>query len=190
MDIFALLATSNTDRYIIPEIDESEVTKLKPFVSKGELQFIGHNPVTCSVSEQSGFEAADYIYNRGFHIFSERLKRFFDNEGIDNVFYKPMNIISEELGIDERYYITVVPRIDCLDIEKSVSEDERNWDTGFGMIPRLKFENLHIKNTSIGRYKMFRLLGIEDEKIYITDELCLSLKDESFLGLEYKNIYN
>ena len=185
MDLYALLSSSNTDRYIIPEIDKSEVAKLKPFVSKGELQFIDCIPVACGVSEQSGFEAADYIYSRGFHLFSDRLKRFLDNTGIDNVFYKPINIVSEELGIDERYYISVVSRIDCLDIEKSISEDERNWDTSFGLIPRLKLYDLHIKEASIGRYKMFRLLGAEDEKIYITDDLYLTLKNEKFLGVEY-----
>ncbi len=184
MDEFYIMQSlCNAEEYMRIVFDTSEI---KIPAIKAEYQFLDKSEITAGLSKDSGFEIPDFVTINGIHIISDYLKQILEKEMLDYIFYKKINLIDEKYGIHEKFWITVVPRIDCLDIKKS--EVKCEWDFEDGLVPVLRAERIEIISKMVGRYKMFRIFGVEDNNIYITGGLYNKLIKKKIEDITYTKI--
>lgn len=148
---------------------------------RSEYQFLDRKPVRFDISEDGGLELPDVILQENVWFISDKVKDTLDNYGVDYVFYKKAEIVCDKFGIFENYWIFVPPRIDCLDIDESDLDNE--WDFHDGIIPNIGFRKITISSGRIGRYEIFKIMGIDDYNIYITPHMFEVLSSKSFSGL-------
>lgn len=178
--IYILQSLSSAEEYIRLKGDAS---KIKPYVVLSEFQYLDKSPVKMEISEDGGLEFPDLIYHEGIMFASDMFKRFLDSQKIDYLFWKQADIVSEKFGKHEKYWIMVPPRIDCLDVERS--SFEKNWDWDNGLLPQLEATKIVVDPARVGNFQIFKILGINDNNIYVTKELCEQLEARNFEGVEF-----
>lgn len=174
--------TSNAEEFIRLE---GNFSLLKKANLKGELQYIDSKPMIVGITIDSGYEVPDIITEDSLIFISKKMKDFFDKFGIDYVFYKKVEVRGEEYGIYEVFYLMIVPRVDCLELD-SLPQKDVLWDYRDGLIPLINNDeapNFRIIKAMIGRYDIFRVLGLYQNVFYITDKLYQELERQSFIGL-------
>lgn len=148
---------------------------------RSEFQFLDRKTVRFEISEDGGLEIPDVILQDNVWFISDKVKDTLDDYGADYVFYKKAEIVCDKFGIFENYWIMVPPRIDCLDIDESDFDNE--WDFHDGIIPNMDFRKITISPGMLGRYEIFKIMGIDDYNIYITSHMYEVLSSKSFSGL-------
>ena len=143
---------------------------------KSEFQFIDKNPVSIELSAEGGNVFPDFIYQNQIPLISDRLKNFFDSLKIDYLFYKKVNLTKEQLGIEEPYWLALPQRIDCLDRNKSEIDDFFN-----------EAEKIVVNDNQVGRFEIFKLSGVINSEIIISERIANLLEKEKFKGI---NIYS
>lgn len=150
----------------------SALEAIRDACAGSELQYLDHNPISAEIDESSGPVCQDFIYEHGIPLVSERLKDFFDSWGIDYLFYKKVVLKRSETGMAEPYWLALPSRIDCLDMEEITVDDLFGTAEPLRIIPR-----------NIGRYQIFKLAGVTNLEIIVTEELAQALEKENFVGL-------
>lgn len=163
MEFYTLKSISNADEYIVLAGD---FLKIKRPCMRSEYQFLDKKTIRLEISEDGGLEIPDVIFQDGIWFISDKIKDAFDNYGIDYVFYKKAEIVSNKFGIFENFWIMVPPRIDCLDIDES--DLDNDWDFNDGLIPNMEFTKISISPKLTGRFEIFKIIGINDYNIYIS----------------------
>lgn len=184
--MYQLKVTSNTEEFIQLEGDFSLLKEAYRFE---EFQFIYPTPMKVGVTLESGFEVPDIISQESLLFISQRMKVFLDSYGIDYVFYKKVQVHGEEYGIFETFYLMIVPRVNCLDLE-SLPENEEIWDYQDGLVPLIDVDTFSIEISRLGRYELFRVFGLYENTVYLTESLYKALEKEDFVGvycLPWKN---
>lgn len=169
---------SNAEEYIVLSGNFSD---LKVHCMRSELQFLDRRPVRFEISENGGMDIPDFILQDNIWFISDKVKDTLDNCGVDYVFYKKAEIVCEKFGIFENYWIMVPPRIDCIDIDKSDFDNE--WDFNDGLIPNMNYKKIAISPGMIGRFEIFKIVGVNDYNIYITPHMYEVLSSKAFSGL-------
>lgn len=159
------------------------LSELKTPCRKSEIQYLDKSRITLGISHDAGLEIPDIIYQDGIFFISGQMKNCLDSRGIDYVFYKQADIISDKFGIHETFWVMVPPRIDCLDIDKS--DICLEWDFEDGLVPVLDANRIRLVPKMIGRFEIFKILGVADNNVYITKRLCEILRTEQFEGIEF-----
>lgn len=171
--MFTLKTTSNTEEYIELDVDFEEYKQASFF---NELQHIDSSEITVEISREGGLKIPDIIYHNEIILISNKFKSVLDRLKVDYIFYKKVNLKSSDLGIDEKFYMIIVPRVDCIDLENA------NWDYSEGLIPMMDINKVEIIPSQLGRYKIFKVFGVLDNNIYFTDDICEKLKKENLDG--------
>ena len=83
--------------------------------------------------------------------------------------------------------MTSIPRIDCIDFERSHVHTEE-YDYNNGIVPFYNIENPIILSECCGRYEIFRLLGSTCNRVYLFDSLCEKLKKMSLIGVRFRKV--
>ena len=179
-DIYVLKSLSNAEEYI--KIN-GNISNIKIPVMKSEIHHLDKKTIEFSISDEGGLSIPDLIYYEGIFLFSNKLKQALDERNIDYVFWKKADVNSEQFGIHESFWIIVPPRIDCIDIDKSDLNFE--WDFEGGLLPMLEANKIVIQNKLVGRFEVFKLLGIMDNNIYITSKLREVIISKGFEGIEF-----
>lgn len=177
--------------YILKTLSEAEeyiklkgnLAQLKEACIKSEIQYLSHENITFQVSEQGGLEIPDIICQEGIWFVSSQIKELLDSEGIDYIFYKPADIVSDKYGIHENFWIMVPPRIDCIDLDKS--KVNREWDFEEGLVPILDADNIQIMPKLLGRFEIFKIFGIADNNIYIKERIYQILNARQYEGVAF-----
>ena len=182
-DIYILKSLSGAQEYIKLE---GNVEDIKIPVMKSEIQHLDKKRIELTVSEEGGLEVPDLIYYEGLFLLSSRLKQLLDSRKMDYVFWKGVDIQNERLGIHESFWLIVPPRIDAIDRENSDLVLEWNFD--YGLIPLLKVNKVVIRDKAIGRFELFKLLGVMDNNIYVTKELYDIIVAKEFEGIGFIKI--
>lgn len=164
--IYALKAFSSAEEYIHLE---GEFAQFRLPCMKSEIQFLNRDEVTVSIALEGGLEVPDLIFQDGIHFVSDYFRKLMDKEHIDYVFYKKIRAVSDLLGIHETFWMIIPPRIDCVDLEQSVVNTE--WDFENGLVPGLEAEKLVLSEKMLGRFQIFKVAGILDNNIYLTEQL-------------------
>ena len=141
-----------------------------------KFQFLDKSLEYVEVSDSSGVEYPDLIEQDGYILFSDRLKSIFDLKANSMIYYKPIKVLDYLLDKSELYWLAVVDRIPCVNMELS----EYDNDLSFPVFKKIVFDY-----DKIGNYNLFR---IEEEgcfSIFISSELKNILEKENLIGLEY-----
>lgn len=98
-----------------------------------------------------------------------------------------VTILDEVLGIEEVYWLTCIPRIDCIDFERSnINADEYDYNNGIVLFYNI--ENPIIISECYGRYEIFRLLGSTCNRVYLLETLCEKLKGAHLVGVGFRKV--
>ena len=185
-ELYMLQILSISEEYIVPKLTES-IRQQKTYFYRDERWYLNYNPERLELDETGGIEVPDILSCEELIFFSDRLKKQLDRLGVDYIFYKKVTLISEELGIEEVYWLTSIPRIDCIDFERSHVHTEE-YDYNNGIVPFYNIENPIILSECCGRNEIFRLLGSTCNRVYLFDSLCEKLKKMSLIGVRFRKV--
>lgn len=140
-----------------------------------EFQYLDHRAMEIEVSLDYGTEFPDFILADGYAPFiSERMRRLFEQQGIDNLFYKKSQFVMKDFDIEETYWFSLPPKIDCIDPE-CIDED-------LGIAAKIS-----ILAERVGNYQIFKAEGLGCQNIIVTSCLKQILQDKIKQG-ELKGI--
>jgi hypothetical protein len=179
-EIYIIKALSIAEEYIRIQCDFSD---FRDASRKSALQFLNKNKIEVGTSDDGGIEFPDLLVHDDVFLFSDFIISKIKREVEDYVFLKPVEIQSEVIGKSELYWMVVPPRIDCLDIDNS--DVEYDWDFDLGIIPVLHCKRTVIDESLIGRFKMFKVAGIDDNNIYIVNSLYEIMNSTSPEGIKF-----
>ena len=160
---FVIDSVLSRDDYIKIEFSLDEFNWLACL--KSEFQYLDHSIISVEVDEDSGEIFQDFVYLSGVLLISDRLKNLFDSLGIDYLFYKKVLLTKKNIGREEDYWLTVPERIDCLDKENSEINARR------------KAKSIKIEEDKTGRYEIFKLAGVVNPEIIISERIATALRD-------------
>jgi len=176
LKFFVMYAETCVEEYAAPGAD---IFDLERGCLNSEFQFLDKSPLSVEISDEGGIEFPDFILEGSIPLISAGVKRVFEKFGVDYVFYKPIQLTYSLLGRAENYWLAVPPRIDCLDTRKSIIEVE---DNEFLLPTELirEAKKICIAENQIGRYDIFKLAGVVNQEIIITERLKNALAAENF----------
>lgn len=137
-----------------------------------EFQFLDASPISIEVDADSGKIFQDFIYDKGVPLVSDKMKDCLDELGVDYLMYKKVILTKNKLGIEEIYWLALPPRINCL------NRDESDIDEMLNVA-----EEIVINDDKVGRYDIFKLAGVGNLDIIITETVADRLRKEKFIGL-------
>lgn len=153
-------------------LDNSFTPKFIKSCDNSEFQYLDKTPIDIEIEENGGV-FPDFIYAEynSIPLISMRLKNLFDAINVDNLFYKQINLVEKNLGLKEVYYLALPPKIDCLDNSKL----------------ELDFldhaENIFIDESCTGNYQIFKLSGVNNNEIIVTDFLKQNVEKLNLEGI-------
>lgn len=167
MKFFVMYAETCVEDYVEPG---AEIFELERGCLNSEFQFLDKTPLSVEISEDGGIYFPDFILSGTIPLVSTSIKRTLDKFGVDYIFYKPVQLTCSELGRAENYFLALPPRINCLDLQKSIVEVEENK---FILPLELIREatKICIAENQIGRYDIFKLAGVVNQEIIVTERL-------------------
>lgn len=183
--VYCLTVLSVSEEYIIPKFNE-KIRDLRPFFMRDQIWRIDRDEEKIPIDEEGGVRIPDVLYCDDLLLFSDKFKRILDKQQIDYIFYKKVVISDETIGIEEIFWLVSVPRIDCIDVEKSGIEPLEDYDYNDGIVPFYNIEKPFIVVSDCGRYEMFRILGSVSDTVFISDSLYEKLKDKKLIGLDFQ----
>ncbi len=185
-DFYIMDILSISEEYIIPKLNSSLEKDLSHYF-RDERWYLSAESETIEIDE-GGVEIPDILSKQGMIFFSDRLKKIFEKIGVDYIFYKPIIISDEILGIKEYFWLTSIPRIDCIDFEKSEIENKDEYDYNDGIVPFYNIANPIIISECCGRYEIFRLLGSSCNRIFVTGAMKQKIESEKLVGIGFRKI--
>ena len=171
MKFFILYAQPDVEEYAKPG---EAINRLRRGCRFSEFQYLDRKPLDVEISDDSGDEFPDFILQGIIPLVSTGIKRVLENFGVDSVFFKPLRLTRSELGIAEDYFLALPPRIDCLD-ERSV-------------IVNKHAKKIFVDDDKIGRYDIFKLSGVDNQEIIVTEKLKDALAAKSFENLFFSEL--
>ncbi|MDF2544620.1 MAG: hypothetical protein K0S47_4338 [Herbinix sp.] len=168
-DYYVLDAARSVSEYVF--IDQG----LEQFLRACELsefQFIDSSVTQIEVSKEGGRIFQDFMNYENVPLISDRMKDFFDEQKIDYIFNKKILLTRSSVGIEEVYWLALPQRIHCLNIENSSIDEFLNYA-----------DEIIINDDQIGRFKIFKLAGVTNQEIIITDDFAEKLKEQNFEGV-------
>ena len=182
MEIYRLVSKRKSEEYINLN---REIEVLFRGCDYSEFQYLNHEPMECSVDENSGMKYPDFLQHGSIPLISSKFREILDSLHIDNLFYKPIIVNDELLGQRHQYYLALPPCIDCLD--KNLSQFEVIAGNKYTTLPDLSIVKVIkpvIINESIGRYKIFKISGVTSSDIYVTEDVKKSVE-----GKDLSNVF-
>ena len=179
MKFFVMYAQTSVEEYVVPG---EEILPLERGCVNSEFQFLDRKPLEVEISEEGGKYFPDFILYRSIPLISQGIRRVLDSFKVDYVFFKPIRLTCAELGLAENYWLALPPRINCLNLSKSKVEIE---DNEFLMPNELMCtaEKISVAPSKIGRYEIFKLAGVVNQEILVTEKLRDALAAGSFENL-------
>ena len=148
--------------------------RLKMACWESQFQFVDKSLPPLPLTPDCGDVCPDFLLTGGVPLISDRLKRVFDRMDIRNLFYQRVRVQRED-GYSESYFLAIPPRIDCLDRELS------RLDADLEIAERIV-----IDPPKVGNYEIFKLAGIQDADIYVTETLCRAMEEAEITGAEFE----
>ena len=91
--------------------------------ARSEFQFLNHEKLEVSLDEAAAWTFRIFYTMNRFRWFQMLYTDFFSDSGVDNLFYKPIYLNDEIIGVRKRYWLALPPRIRCLNYEASQFRD-------------------------------------------------------------------
>lgn len=166
MKFYTIYAETCVEEFAQPG---NELYQLVKGCFNSEFQFLDHSPLEASLSDEGGMIIPDFmIYESCVPIISERFRQLLDKAGVDNLFLKPVIFNEPSLGVRERCWLALPPRIECLNLRKSVIRREEIGEDEY----ELEAEKIVVNPRAIGNYKIFKLApAYLNQDIIVTEDL-------------------
>ena len=165
-------------RNVLEYVSVREGTKmLARACQMSEFQFLDTAPLSIEVDVDSGKIFPDFICDNDVPLVSDKFKDCLDELGVDYLFYKKIILTKSKLGIEEIYWLALPPRINCLN--RDISEIDEVLNVA---------EKIVINDDRIGRYDIFKLAGVGNLEIIITDKAANKIKKENYIGVHISSI--
>lgn len=171
MNFFVLDSSHIVEGYITVS---DELKDISLYCNASEFQHLTKDDRTVVLKDSKGSIWPDFINERGIPLISTRFKKFLADIGIDYLFYK--KIILKQKN-EQEYWLALPPRIDCLNLNDTVIDDL------FGTI-----EHFVINEDKIGRFEIFKLAGVTNLEIVVTESLATKIKEQNFIGVHIVNL--
>ncbi len=152
-----------------------ELKDISLICSASEFQHLTKEPRTVELKDASGKIWPDFINENGIPLISDKMKLFLVQNGVDYLFYK--KIIFRRSKEEYVYWLALPERISCLNLDESVIDDL------FGTV-----EHFAINEDKIGRYEIFKLKGVTNLEIIVTESLAEKIKSQKFTGVYLLNL--
>ena len=157
---FYRMTAGQAEEYAVPG---EEIKSLARGCERSEFQFLSHEPLRAALAESGGLEFPDFLCRFQIPLISDAFKRVLDGAGVDNLFYKAVMLTDAAIGIQERYWLALPPRIRCLNRRMSTFTD-----TG-AALPNA--EKIVINPSKVGNYKIFCIEEVVNRDIIVTADL-------------------
>lgn len=183
LDFFTMTAEQAVAEYARPGL---ELDCLKWPCRKSAFQLLDNDPLAVEISEGGGTEFPDFILHLGvIPLVSERLKQVFLALELNNLLYKPIDLVCSYLGLCERYWLALPPRIDCLDWRACVLEEDSDPTCGFwARLHRVR--KIVIDDSKVGHYRIFKLpVQVLNQEIIVTRDVKIALEKGNFRNLYF-----
>lgn len=156
--------------HIYDELLYDYVRSFSEYCRKSEFQYLTHSEQQWKIPAESEFEFRDFYYiNNEVPLLSRWAWDGITSCGnTDGIFVIPVRIYYQ--GEERQYYITVPSRIYCLDERKTVIRR-------YGRV--YQAENITFSPKETGRYDIFKIAGIDDNNIYLSQKLKYKLSEIS-----------
>lgn len=186
MSFHIMYAESSVGDYARPGL---EADSLIEGCRKSRFQFLDRKPLECGLSDAGGFDFPDLIMHAGcVPLISEKMRQLLDSNGVDNLFYKPVFIKDESLGLRQPLWLALPPRIDCLNMDACKAE---NCEAEYGVAGRglARLTQIAIDPAKIGNYQIFRLPeAYENQEIIVTDRLRSILEGAGLVNVHFQEL--
>ncbi len=173
MKFFVMYAETCVEDYAVPG---EEIFQLERACLTSEFQFLDKSPLAVELSDEGGLHFPDFILRGAIPLVSSAVKRVLERCAVDYVFFKPVQLTVTELGRAENFWLALPPRINCLDWERSVFDTEENEFLPPSELIR-EAKKFFIDENKIGRYNIFKLAGVVNQDIIVTEKLKDALED-------------
>lgn len=188
MSYYILYAETCIEEYVVPG---KEIDILRKGCSLSSFQYLNHKPITVSVDDNGGTEFPDFLISNGcIPLISERMKRVFERNKVDNLFYKKIYLEDNDLARREVYWLALPPRINCLDFETLfkqglMSKDDEDIPLWQWCIEAMGFKFI---SDNIGNYQIFKLSYVMNQDIFVTEALKNALQEAGLENVYFKKI--
>ena len=167
---YRMTADTNREDLVYPG---EQIRQIAFACQTSSFQFIDHKPMTVEIAEDGGLTFPDFLYNDGVPLISRTFKRILDAQGVDNLFYKPIDLVDAATGIHEEYTLALPPRIRAvreaymrlLDEDGDESEGKELMKDEYGIAL------YRINASAVGNYRIFKLADVWDYDIIVTGGL-------------------
>lgn len=178
-------------------------TNLEDFVRPGEqirqiafacqtssFQFIDHKPMTVEIAEDGGLTFPDFLYNDGVPLISRSFKRILDAQGVDNLFYKPIDLVDAATGIHEEYTLALPPRIRAVrEAYMRLLNEDGDKSEGKELIKdEYGIAHYRINASAVGNYRIFKLADVWDYDIIVTEGLMEAITKASLHNVFFSEV--
>ena len=184
MKFYRMYANTCVEEYVKPG---KSIQVLERGCLNSEFQFLDKGPLAVELSEEGGLQFPDFLLCGCIPLVSLRFKEVLDGFDVDYLFYKQIRLFFPLLGIHSVYWLALPPRIQCLDLKKSMIDIE---DNEF-ILPYEKMreaKKIVINEDETGRYHIFKLAGVVNQDIIVTETLKNVLSESSLENLYFNEI--
>ena len=175
MMFYGLDAAHEISDYLNLDFNKSYFEELSGPCNASEFQFLDKKILKIELDdtiETSRVIIPDFIYERGIALISERFKNFLDECIVDYIFYKKIILSKTDCGWEEIFWLAIPPRINCLDFDKSEISHFLHHA-----------EKICINPKRIGCYKIFKISGVSNVDIILTEDMAEKIRAENFIGV-------
>lgn len=141
------------------------------------FQFLDDNPIEITISEKGGLEYPDYLIQDDVSLISEKFKNILDELKVKYIFFKPIFLFDEYEKTKKKYYLIVPTRIDCLDYNNSDYDEDSEYS-----------EKIKIDSSQIGDIDIFKLKGLGNNEIILTEKVWKILDKAKLEGVYFKKL--
>lgn len=171
MKFFELTSYGQASEHI-----EIDILTLQPFIraaTQSEIQFLPPKSPMISVqtTDDCGDEWPDIIVTYADKIFlvSEQLYKVLTNQpGTEQIEWRRISVEHDSQRVI--YWLAIIPRIRASTNVQEVEDD-------FTDVP---LEEIQIFPTDIGTFEIFKLMGIVNQTVFITEQLAQELEKHNF----------
>lgn len=184
---YRMTADTNLEDFVRPG---EQIRQIASACQTSSFQFLDHKPMIIEIAEDGGLTFPDFLYHDGVPLISRAFKRILDAQGVDNLFYKPIDLVDAATGIHEEYTLALPPRIRAvreaymrlLDEDGGESEGKELIKDEYGTA------RYRINASAVGNYRIFKLADVWDYDIIVTHSLKEALAKAALSNVDFSEV--
>lgn len=184
---YRMTADTNLEDFVCPG---EQIRQIASACQASCFQFLDHKPMEIEIAEDSGLDFPDFLYNYGVPLISRAFKRVLDAQGVDNLFYKPIDLVDAATGIHEAYTLALPPRIRAVrEAYTRLLDEDGDESAGRELIKdEYGIARYRINASVVGNYRIFKLADVWDYDIIVTGGLMEAITKASLHNVFFSEV--